>query len=226
MINGFKLMFSKIYRHYKINGFLLFITRALDRVFSISRGLFYTLIFDWKNRVVIGVHPRIRGGKNISISSRVTFGDFLWIEAIEDYFGQKFSPEICIGKNVLINDFVHIAATKKVVIGDNALIGSKVLIIDHGHGQYAGSLQSSPLQKPVERNLSDGREVRIGSNVWIGEFVAILPGAKIGDGVIVGAHSTVIGELPENTICVGNPAKPIKVFCAATQEWKSLKNVD
>lgn len=220
-----KSFFSKLYRHYKLNGFFLLFIIIVNRFFSISRGLFYTLIFRWKNRIIIGVRPRIIGGKNVSIASGCVFGDFLWIEAIENYFGQKFSPEIHIGTDVLINDFVHIAAKKKIVIGDNVLIGSKVLIIDHGHGQYTGAQQSSPLQKPVERNLSDGKEVIIGSNVWIGEFVAILPGAKIGDGVIVGANSTVIGELPENSICVGNPAKPIKIFCTATQEWKSVKNV-
>jgi acetyltransferase-like isoleucine patch superfamily enzyme len=39
----------------------------------------------------------------------------------------------------------------------------------------------------------------------------ILPGARIGDGCIVGAGSVVVaGELEANTIAVGNPARVIK----------------
>ncbi|MDR0571317.1 MAG: acetyltransferase, partial [Rickettsiales bacterium] len=46
--------------------------------------------------------------------------------------------------------------------------------------------------------------------VWIGQNVTILPGAKIGDGVIIGANSTVGGAVSPYSVVIGNPARVIK----------------
>lgn len=43
--------------------------------------------------------------------------------------------------------------------------------------------------------------------MWIGENVTILPGACIGNGVVIGANSVVRGEIPNNVIIAGVPAK-------------------
>jgi virginiamycin A acetyltransferase len=40
--------------------------------------------------------------------------------------------------------------------------------------------------------------------------VCILPGARLGDGCVVGAGSVVAGELESNSIAVGNPARVIR----------------
>jgi virginiamycin A acetyltransferase len=47
----------------------------------------------------------------------------------------------------------------------------------------------------------------IGNDVWIGQGARILPGACIGDGVIVGAGAVVQGVIPPYSVVVGNPAK-------------------
>ena len=65
---------------------------------------------------------------------------------------------------------------------------------------------------PVERNSRQewAKPVSIGHNVWIGGSVTILPGVTIGDNVTIGAGSVVVGDIPPNTIAVGNPCKVIK----------------
>ena len=50
----------------------------------------------------------------------------------------------------------------------------------------------------------------IGNAVWVGSNVTILPGTKVGDGVIVQAGSVVHGSLQDYGIYGGNPAKLIK----------------
>ena len=50
--------------------------------------------------------------------------------------------------------------------------------------------------------------IKIGSQVWICADVFVGPGASIGDGVVVGARSSVFGDLPEWTVCMGTPATP------------------
>ena len=53
-------------------------------------------------------------------------------------------------------------------------------------------------------------EINIGSNVWIGADVIILPGVSIGDNTVIGAGSVVTKNIPSNVLAVGNPCKVIR----------------
>ena len=55
-----------------------------------------------------------------------------------------------------------------------------------------------------------GANTIIGNDVWIGQGATILPGARIGDGVIVGAGSAVSGDIPDYSIVAGNKAQVVK----------------
>lgn len=52
----------------------------------------------------------------------------------------------------------------------------------------------------------------IGDNVSIGANVNIIGNIKIGNNVIIGAGSTVVKDVPDNCVVVGNPARVIKVL--------------
>jgi putative colanic acid biosynthesis acetyltransferase WcaF len=52
--------------------------------------------------------------------------------------------------------------------------------------------------------------IDIGAYVWVCADVFVGPGARIGDGVVVGARSSVFNELPPWTVCIGSPAAPKK----------------
>lgn len=119
---------------------------------------------------------------------------------------------LLFGDNVQINDFVHIAATEKVEIGNNVLIASKVFISDICHGEYTDIENvSDPNEHPNNRKLS-AKPVIIHDDVWIGEIVSILPGVEIGKGSIIGANSVVTKSIPDYSIAAGNPAKVIKQY--------------
>lgn len=193
-------------RVFKIYGFFGTLRLIRDKIFTI---LFYT-----KARIV-RLPVYIRGKKGIVGGENLTTGINLRIDIISY---ANCNPVLTIGKNVEINDYVHIAVAEGVSIGDNTLIASKVFISDHNHGSYNGDNQSSPKEKPIARKLEYSKIV-IGSNVWIGEFVAILPGVTIGDGAIIGAMSVVTKDIPPYTIAVGCPARPIKKYDEITKEW-------
>lgn len=132
------------------------------------------------------------------------------------------SPVLHIGNHVQMNDSVHVGAVERVVIGDYTLIASRVFISDHNHGSYQiQDLASAPEIPPVHRPLSS-RPIHIGSNVWLGEQVCILPGVTIGNGAIVGANSVVTRDIPPNSIAAGNPARVIRIFDTATQTWNRI----
>jgi lipopolysaccharide O-acetyltransferase len=174
-------------------------------------------------RFHVSLGARIQGGRSIQIGDRFYAGRSLWIEAVENYIEFSYRPRIEIGSNVVCSDFVHIAATTGVSIGDSVLIGSHVHITDHSHGVYVGEQQSSPDSPPSYRRLSSGNTVTIERNVWLGDGVIVLPGVTIGAGSIVGANSVVAKDIPSLVIAVGSPARPIKRFDFATSTWVRLE---
>jgi lipopolysaccharide O-acetyltransferase len=148
--------------------------------------------------------------------------DGLWLEAVTRSNDQTFSPRIVIGSHVRISRWVHIAATHFVEIGDNVLMGSKVVVTDHNHGQYSKD-HTSPNIPPALRPLDHDRSVVIGRNVWLGDGVVVTPGSSIGEGAVIGANSVVQGRIPPFTIAAGVPAKIMKVFDFDTQKWTNVE---
>ncbi|WP_299043036.1 CatB-related O-acetyltransferase [uncultured Tateyamaria sp.] len=57
----------------------------------------------------------------------------------------------------------------------------------------------------------DSRDTIIGHDVWLGYGALICPGARIGNGVIVGAGAVVRGTVPDYAIVAGNPAQVVRM---------------
>lgn len=122
---------------------------------------------------------------------------------------------IKIGNNVNIEQNVHIVARGNITIGNNVSITAGCSIVDIIH----------PLQPPgttlsyasvIEKERSD---VSIGDGTMIGINSHISPGVSIGKGCVIGAHSVVTKNIPDYSICVGIPAKVIKVYNLKTNSW-------
>ena len=90
---------------------------------------------------------------------------------------------------------------------------------------YRGDNSESPNVPPAERCLTENESVETGDRCWIGEFVTILPGVTIGEGCIIGSHSTVTHDIPANSIAVGSPAKVIKQWNEKNHKWENVKVV-
>lgn len=164
----------------------------------------------------------IRNKRNIDFGENLTTGVGCRIEC----FPNKVTSAklLKFGKNVQINDYVHITAANSVEIGNNVLMASKIYISDCTHGSYIGDTNDSdPMTVPIERSISV-KSIKIDDNVWLGEFVSVLPGVTIGKGTIVGANSVVSKSLPPYVIAVGSPAKPIKCYNFDTQKWEKYVN--
>jgi lipopolysaccharide O-acetyltransferase len=195
--------------YYRFYGLLGIIRLIRDKVFT---------FFYFPRARIIRLPVYIRGKRGIVGAKSLTTGVNLRIDIISTNYT---SPYLYIGDNVQINDYVHIGVADSVSIGDNTLIASKVFISDHNHGSYSEENQSSPNSTPICRALKS-KKVSIGKNVWIGEFVCILPGVTIGDGSIIGAMSVVTKDIQANSIAVGSPAKVIKIFDETRCQWVSI----
>lgn len=171
----------------------------------------------WKKARLIRKPYYIRNKNNIIYGSGFTTGYNIRIEASAN------EKSIFIGDNVVIGDYCHIVGRKKLSIGDNTLIASRVFISDTSHGSYNIELSDCPNIPPRERKLIF-KETKIGKNVWIGENVSVLQGVTIGNGAIIGANSVVTKDIPANCIAAGSPAKVIKEYDEMSNKWKKIIN--
>lgn len=174
-------------------------------------SLFCTKLF-FKGARLVRRPVYIRGSKGIKYGRGFTTGYRCRLEV----FGSEDGVKMTFGTNCKIGDNVHIAATESVDIGDDCLMASNIYISDTNHGGN----DDNPLTPPDSRKLTTNPVV-IGKCVWIGEGVAILPGTKIGDGSIIGAHAVVKGEVPPYSIAVGAPARIVKKYNFDKKVWES-----
>ena len=97
-----------------------------------------------------------------------------------------------LGFKTDIGAFSYINAKYKVVIADEVQIGSHCSI-------YSTSTIDNSFGKVVLK-----RNCRIGSHS------TILPGVSIGENSIIGAHSLVNKDIPDNLVAFGVPAKVVR----------------
>ena len=53
-------------------------------------------------------------------------------------------------------------------------------------------------------------KVEIGADAYVFAYAFVAPGVTVGEGAVIGARSVVTKDMPDWTICVGNPCRPIK----------------
>ena len=108
-----------------------------------------------------------------------------------------------LGNNISINRGTIINAGGGIEIGDDVLIGPDVIIYSQNH------CYEDRFKTIAEQGYSF-KSTKIGSNVWLGARVIVLPGVTLGNNIVVGAGSVVTKSVGDNALVVGNPARIIK----------------
>ena len=89
-----------------------------------------------------------------------------------------------------------------VTIGDHVEITAKVKFLTHDGGVW--------VFRDKEPDLDVFKPIKIGNNVFLGRATILLPGAEIGDNVVIGAGAVVSGRIPSNCVCAGVPARKLR----------------
>lgn len=105
-----------------------------------------------------------------------------------------------VAKNVSLTDTFFIDYAP-ITIGENTAFSYENMVITSTHDYLNGN--------PIDITI---KPVTIGKNCWITSRCIILPGANIGDNVVIGAGSVVTGDIPANCFAAGNPCKFIKTL--------------
>ena len=104
-------------------------------------------------------------------------------------------------------------------IGDYCKITSGVIILTHDYSR-------SVLRRVYGDIIGEGKKTVIGDNVFLGMNSIVLMGSHIGSNVIVGAGSVVSGDIPDNVVVAGNPARVIRDLDAHYSIMKKRMLID
>lgn len=167
-----------------------------------------------KNKIVIGFGAAILWIGRLLPRSESFFG----FGKIVRRFGAKLFLSQC-GKNVNIEKgatFSHRcslgnnsgigvrAQLGEVHIGNDVMMGPDCVMLSSNH-------EFSDTDTPMNRQgVQKSRPIFIGNDVWIGQRVIVLPGIRIGNGVIIGAGAVVTHDVRDYDVVAGNPAKVIR----------------
>lgn len=169
-------------------------TRAAERFGSFGEG-----------SVVGFPHATIYGEAQIHIGEEALIG--CWITLATGYGpGQDTVPPraLVIGDRCVMGLRSGVVAHESVEVGDDVWFGQDVFVTDANHGFL-------DLEVPIGQQLGPHQPVRIGAGSWIGHGVVVLPGTTVGRHVVVAAGSVVRGDVPDNAIVAGVPAKVVRV---------------
>jgi len=107
--------------------------------------------------------------------------------ALYRWVGMRVGRDVAFGLMAMPDVFFP----ELISIGDNSLVGYNTTILTHEF---------------LTREWRTG-PVEIGRDVMIGANCTILPGVRIGDGAVVGAHSLVNRDIPPGVVAAGVPAR-------------------
>lgn len=175
--------------------------------------------------VIIDLPRRIVNPERIVMGDYVRLGPNALLMAVTGYpsasmqhpakreIKQQFDSMISIGSRVTSTGQLQVAAMSRITIEDDVMFGTNVNMTDGFHGFR------HPNEPYKYQEMFRIQPITIQEGCWIGQNVVICPGVTIGRMTIVGANSVVTKSLPERCIAIGSPARIIKKWHDATEEW-------
>lgn len=128
---------------------------------------------------------------------------------IEQPFVCDYGYNIEIGENFYCNHNSVMLDGAKITLGDNVFIAPNCGFYTAGH----------PLDvEQRNQGLEIALPITVGSNVWIGGGVNVLPGVTIGDNTVIGSGSLVNKDIPSGVIAAGNPCRVIRSLTEADKD--------
>ena len=147
----------------------------------------------------------------IEIRGRQDFADFIEIAEgcvldkdcliwIADEAGAE--SNLTLHERVYCGRNVYIGAYQSIEIGADTLIGAYSYLITGNHCY-------KDIKTPIRLQGYEGAPIKIGSDVWLGCNVVVLPGVTISDGAVIAAGAVVAKSVPSYEIWGGVPARKI-----------------
>lgn len=177
------------------------------------------LIMDGCIDFYVGPHITINGRSGLRgfrCRNHIYIGSNARFLFVKEYAGRSYTPQIEIGENVCIGNRFSALSAAAIIIEDDCLIASDVMITSENHGLNVEDARSYSLT-PLE-----AKEVCIGKGCWLGEKVCIMPGVTLGERTIVAAGAVVTKSFPAYSMIGGIPARLLKTYNFDTHSWERV----
>jgi acetyltransferase-like isoleucine patch superfamily enzyme len=116
-----------------------------------------------------------------------------------------------IGKDVKFDEYRYIT------LGDRVVISNECFLLIH---DYSVTTAMIAIGEKPETDVQLIRGIVLGNNVFVGKRSIIMPNTTIGNDVIIGAGSVVRGNIPDNSVVMGNPCQIIGSVTEQANKWK------
>jgi acetyltransferase-like isoleucine patch superfamily enzyme len=143
----------------------------------------------------------VYGPQQISIGANALILHSCWL-SVETPAWDRSPPTLRIGDRVGIRPWCTLSAAEQIVLEDDVVLSAYSTVIDSDHTFAHG--RPNVMHNPLET-----APVRVGRGTWIGERVAVLRGADIGECCIIGTNSVVRGSIPPYSVAAGAPARVV-----------------
>ena len=162
------------------------------------------------------LYPRTWDTNTIYLQHAVTSPQ-IKVGAYTMYHEFAYDPRLFETNNVLYQYPIN---RDRLIIGKFCQIASGVKFIMGPANHRLCSVTTYPFNvfggvwsertPPHMEQLPRKGDTIVGSDVWIGQNVTVMPGVHIGDGAIIGANSVVTKDVPPYCIAGGNPCRMIR----------------
>ena len=114
-----------------------------------------------------------------------------------------------IGENCYWGPWFMPLYPKMIKLHDNVVVHKKAKLVPHDMvNACLRRCQPGTDFGPIERIGC----IELMDNVYVSMNVTIMPNVRVGKNCIISAGSTVVSDIPENSIAAGIPAKPVGRF--------------
>ena len=126
-----------------------------------------------------------------------------------------------LGKNPVVEKNIRVDYGFNLRAGDNFFANYDCVFLDCAPITFGDNIFIAPqcgfyaVNHPLDAALRNsgveyGRPITVGSNVWFGGGVKVMPGVTIGSNVVIGGGSVVVRDIPSDSLAVGNPARVVR----------------
>jgi acetyltransferase-like isoleucine patch superfamily enzyme len=129
-----------------------------------------------------GAQVRVAPGATVRLGDGVEIGAGSRIEAA--------AGQVVVGDRVRIGDRATLAAVAGLQVGDDALVGDWVFVVDADPG-------TADVETPVRGQPLRPAPVRIGAGARLGAHATVTAGAQVPDGAVVGSYALVRAPRPD-----------------------------
>jgi acetyltransferase-like isoleucine patch superfamily enzyme len=118
-----------------------------------------------------------------------------------------FGPRerLVVGRHVNLVNTLFNTVSGSITIGDHSFFG-------HGVSVLTGTHEIESFGPERQRHPTGGRDITIGTGVWIASNATVLGPCVIGDHAVIAAGALVTHDVPPATIVAGIPATVVRTL--------------